>query len=64
MKNNKVKKEILEYLEKNRGAFFGRMAMGMDYPNRVIMEELIELKNEGLVYKDKDGGRYKRMDDD
>ncbi len=54
-----VKKEIMEHLENNDGAFFGGIAMKLRYPNITILKNLLELKSNGLIYKDQDGGRYK-----
>ena len=56
---NQVQKEILEYIEKNDGAFYGRIAQRLRHPNPLILKNLIELKMQGRIYKDSDGGRYK-----
>jgi DNA-binding IclR family transcriptional regulator len=54
-----VEKEILDYIEKNDGVFFGGIAQRLRLPNKEILQHLLDLKSKGLIYKDKDGGRFK-----
>ncbi len=54
-----VEKEILDYIEKSDGDFFGGIAKRLRRPNGEILHHLLYLKAKGLVYKDKDGGRFK-----
>lgn len=54
-----VKKDILNVIDDNKGAFFGKIVMRLKYPSRVVLKHLMDLKSKGIVYKDNDGGRYK-----
>ena len=54
-----TEKDILEYIEKSNGDFFGGIARRFRIPNKIILECLMDLKSRGLIYKDKDGGRFK-----
>lgn len=56
---NQTKKEILEYIKKKEGVFYGDIVKHLDYPASSIMKNLVELKKQGLVFKDNDGGQFK-----
>jgi DNA-binding IclR family transcriptional regulator len=56
-----IKKEILEVIEKNKGAYYGHLVREIRQPQSQILEHLLELKAEGLVYKDNDGGQFKMV---
>lgn len=60
---NKIKKEILEFLDSEDGAFYGNLVMELDEDTLTILEHLIELKKMGLVYKDHRGGKFRINDD-
>jgi DNA-binding transcriptional ArsR family regulator len=53
-----VKKEILEQLEKTNSAFYGDIVMELDHPQNEILKHLIELKENGFVYKGGKGGKF------
>lgn len=56
---NPVKKEILDYLLTEDGAYYGDLVMSLDENQLTILENLIELKRMGWIYKDTDGGRFR-----
>ena len=56
---NEVKKDILDFLMTEDGAYFGDLVMNMDQTQINILEHLIELKKMGWIYKDKGGGRFR-----
>ncbi len=53
-----VKKEILEYLDKVDGAFYGDIVMKLGYPKYTVLKHILELKEAGMVDKEQDGGRF------
>lgn len=53
-----IKKEILHYIEKSNGAFYGDIVRELRYPNYTVLKHIIELKEGGYVEKCNDGGRY------
>jgi len=53
-----IKKEILEYLDEMGGAFYGDIVMKLNYPKYKVLKHILELKEAGLVEKEKDGGRF------
>lgn len=61
--NNKfmhsIKKEIIHCIEKTNGAFYGDIVRELRYPNYTVLKHIIELKENGYVEKDNDGGKYK-----
>lgn len=57
--DKKINKEILEFLETSHGAYFGNLVMELNEDTLTLLEHLIELKRQGLVYKDSDGGKFK-----
>jgi DNA-binding transcriptional ArsR family regulator len=58
-----VKKEILEFLMTENGAFYGDLVMKMTENQLTILEHLIELKRLGYIYKEERGGRFRINDD-
>jgi len=57
--NKQIKKEILNYIKKNDGAYYGDIVKHFDYPTNKLMRILITLKQQRKVYKDNDGGQFK-----
>jgi len=53
-----IKKEILDYIEKQKGAFYGDIVMNFRYPKNIVLKQLMELKEEGVVFKENDGGKF------
>ncbi|MCB2220417.1 MAG: hypothetical protein KQI35_08485 [Bacteroidetes bacterium] len=54
-----IKKEILEYLDREEdGAFYGDIVMNLNRPKYTVLKHILELKEAGLVEKDSDGGRF------
>lgn len=58
---NQVKREILEYVSENEGVFFGDIVKHFDYPANTVLRNLIQLKNQGFVVKDLNGGKFKTI---
>jgi DNA-binding transcriptional ArsR family regulator len=58
-KKDDVKKEILAFLNSEDGAYFGNLVMELNEDALTLLEHLIELKRQGMVYKDNDGGKFK-----
>ena len=58
-----IKKEIMHCIEKANGAFYGDIVRELRYPNYTVLKHIIELKENGLVEKDNDGGKYKLIKD-
>ena len=58
-KKDDIKKDILAFLNSEDGAYYGNMVMELNEDALTLLEHLIELKRQGLVYKDKDGGKFK-----
>lgn len=56
---SEVKKDILDFLMTEDGAYYGDMVMSMDENQLTILEHLIELKKMGWIYKDTKGGRFR-----
>ncbi len=56
-----IKKEILHCIEKSNGAYYGDIVRELRYPNYTVLKHIIELKENGYVEKDNDGGKYKIM---
>jgi DNA-binding IclR family transcriptional regulator len=56
-----IKKEIIEVIEKNEGAFYGFLVKEIRQPREEILKHLLDLKAKGLVYKDNDGGQFKMV---
>lgn len=54
-----IKKEIIHCIEKTNGAFYGDIVRELRYPNYTVLKHIIELKENGYVEKDNDGGKYK-----
>lgn len=54
-----IKKEIMHCIEKTNGAFYGDIVRELRYPNYTVLKHIIELKENGFVEKDNDGGKYK-----
>jgi DNA-binding transcriptional ArsR family regulator len=63
MLKNPVKKDIMDFLLTENGAYFGDLVMNMDESQLVILEHLIELKKMGWIYKDDSGGRFRINED-
>jgi DNA-binding IclR family transcriptional regulator len=57
--NKQIKKDILNYIKKNDGAYYGDIVKHLDYPANKLMRMLITLKQQHKVYKDNDGGQFK-----
>lgn len=57
--SNQQKKEILDYIKKKEGAFYGDIVKHLNYPANSVMKNLVDLKKQGLVFKDNDGGQFK-----
>lgn len=55
----KIDKKILEFLKSSDGAYYGNLIMELDEDTLTILEQLISLKKQGLVYKDNDGGKFR-----
>ncbi|MCF8378236.1 MAG: ArsR family transcriptional regulator [Bacteroidales bacterium] len=53
-----IKKEILEVLKNEKGAFYGDIVMELNYPKYRVLKHLMKLKNSGEVFKDDDGGKF------
>jgi DNA-binding transcriptional ArsR family regulator len=53
-----VKKEIIQNLQNSEGAFYGDIVMDLKYPKYTVLKHLMELKENGYVYKDDDGGKF------
>lgn len=56
---NTVKKEILECLEAPNGEYYGDIVRKLSHPSNIILEHIMELKENGYITKDSDGGRFK-----
>lgn len=54
-----IKKEILHCIESTNGAFYGDIVRELRYPNYTVLKHIIELKENGYVEKDNNGGKYK-----
>jgi DNA-binding transcriptional ArsR family regulator len=50
--NNPVKKAILELLHKSDGSHFGDLIESLNYPYDIILQNLLELKQEGIIRKE------------
>jgi len=57
-----IKKEILDYLDENNGVFYGELVKHFDYPANTVLLNLIQLKKQGLVFKDNNGGQFKLIE--
>lgn len=55
----KIDQKILEFLKSSDGAYYGNLIMELDEDTLTILEQLISLKKQGLVYKDNDGGKFR-----
>ncbi|MDT8393262.1 MAG: hypothetical protein RQ761_05435 [Bacteroidales bacterium] len=55
----KINKKIIEFLKSTNGAYYGNLIMELDEDTLSILEQLISLKKQGLVYKDNDGGKFR-----
>ena len=53
-----IKKEILDYLGKKKGAFYGDIVMNFSYPKYTVLKHIMELKEAGKVIKESDGGKF------
>jgi DNA-binding transcriptional ArsR family regulator len=60
---SEVKKDILDFLMTEDGAYFGDLVMNMEENQLTILEHLIELKKMGWIYKDTEGGRFRINDE-
>lgn len=56
---NSIKKEILDVIEKNEGAFYGLLVKEINQPQNEILKHLMDLKAKGVVFKDNNGGQFK-----
>jgi len=56
---NQTKQEILDYIKKNDGVFYGDIVMHFNYPKNTVLKHLLDLKEEGQIFKDNDGGQFK-----
>jgi len=56
---NSVKKEILQHLESSDGAFYGDLVRTLNHSSETILKHIMELKEDGYITKDADGGRFK-----
>ncbi len=54
-----IKKDILNYIKTNDGAYYGDIAKHLDYPAYKLMRTIITLKQQGKVFKDDNGGQFK-----
>ncbi len=55
---NPVKKAILELLHDNDGCFFGDIIEMLDYPYDDILQNLLELKNMGIIRKSSEPSKF------
>lgn len=55
---NPVKKQIIRLIKSNNGIFFGDLVRKINESRSTILHNLFDLKNKGLVTKDKDGGKF------
>ena len=53
-----IEKEILEYINENDGVFYGDIVKHFNYPANTVLKNLIQLKKQGIVIKDNDGGQF------
>jgi hypothetical protein len=56
-----IKKEILDVIEKNEGAFYGLLVQEINQPQEQILKHLMDLKAKGIVFKDNNGGQFKMV---
>lgn len=56
-----IKKEILHCIERSNGAFYGDIVRELRYPNYTVLKHILELKENGYVEKDNDGGKYQLL---
>ncbi len=56
---NTVKKEILECLETPNGVFYGDIVRELRHPSNTILKHIMELKEDGYITKENNGGRFK-----
>lgn len=55
---NPVKKAILELLDETGGCFFGDIVENLNFPYDIILQNLLELKNIGIVSKKSDPSHF------
>lgn len=53
-----IKKEILSYIDQQKGAFYGDIVMNFRYPKYTVLKHIMELKEAGIVIKEGDGGKF------
>lgn len=56
---NPIKRQIIELLVLDDGAYFGDLVRQINGSHPVILEHLMELKQMGWVYKDNEGGKFR-----
>jgi predicted transcriptional regulator len=56
---NSVKKEILQCLESPNGVFYGDIVRKLKHPSDTILKHILELKDDGYITKENNGGRFK-----
>jgi DNA-binding transcriptional ArsR family regulator len=56
---NRIKRQIIELLVLDDGAYFGDLVRRINGSHPVILEHLMELKQMGWIYKDNEGGRFR-----
>ena len=56
---NSVKREILQCLESPDGVFYGDIVRELRHPSDTILKHIMELKEDGYITKDNNGGRFK-----
>lgn len=55
---NPVKKAILEFLIENESTFFGNLVEILPFSYMVILENILELKNLGIVLKNENQAKF------
>ena len=55
---NPVKRAVLELLHDNDGCFFGDIIEMLDFPYDDILQNLLELKNMGIIRKSSEPSKF------
>ena len=56
---NNVVRKIMEILHSQDGAFYGNLVMKIDEDKQTVLEHLIHMKQQGMIFKDSDGGKFR-----
>lgn len=54
-----IKKDILNYINTNNGAYYGDIVEQLNYPANKLMRTIISLKQQSKIFKDNNGGQFK-----